>query len=53
MYGERVIDHLGINCADWEAARDARGPNREVHVAFAAKDPEPAGRNPGSVEASA
>jgi catechol 2,3-dioxygenase-like lactoylglutathione lyase family enzyme len=80
MYGEGVIDHLGINCADWESSKtfydkvlgvlgytrqmdfgvaigygtdgrpafwiggasagDARGPNREVHVALAAKDPE-------------
>ncbi|MBX7434800.1 VOC family protein [Mycobacterium sp. Y57] len=75
-----MIDHLGINCADWEASRafydkvlgvlgyarqkdfgvavgygapgkpdfwigdmnagQAAGPNREVHIAFAAKDPE-------------
>ena len=80
MYGERMIDHFGINCADFEkstsfydhvlgvlgytrqmdmgvavgygtdghpafwiadmAAGDAAGPNREVHVAFAAKDAE-------------
>jgi catechol 2,3-dioxygenase-like lactoylglutathione lyase family enzyme len=75
-----VIDHLGINCSDWEKSKDfydkalgvlgftrqldfgvaigygadghpnfwiadasageASGPNREVHVAFAAKNPE-------------
>ena len=75
-----MIDHLGINCADFDkskefydkvlgvldysrqmdvgpavgygrdgkpdfwiadaSAGDASGPNREVHVAFAAKDPE-------------
>jgi catechol 2,3-dioxygenase-like lactoylglutathione lyase family enzyme len=79
-HDERVIDHLGINCSDWDrskefydkvlgvlgftrqmdfgvaigygadgkpdfwiadaSAGDASGPNREVHVAFAAKDPE-------------
>jgi catechol 2,3-dioxygenase-like lactoylglutathione lyase family enzyme len=80
MYGGGVIEHLGINCADWEASKafydkvlgvlgysrqkdvgvaigygaegrptfwigdmnagEAAGPNRETHVAFAAKDPE-------------
>ena len=75
-----MIDHLGINCSDWEKSKDfydkvlgvlgftrqldfgvaigygadghpnfwiadasageASGPNREVHVAFAAKNPE-------------
>lgn len=80
MYGELMIDHFGINCADWEksksfydkvlgvlgysrqmdfgvaigygaeghpafwiadaSAGEAAGPNREVHIAFAAKDPE-------------
>ena len=80
MYGETVIDHFGINCADWERSKafydkvlgvlgytrqmdfgvaigygteghpdfwiadmstgDAAGPNREVHIAFAAKDAE-------------
>jgi catechol 2,3-dioxygenase-like lactoylglutathione lyase family enzyme len=80
MYGECVIDHFGINCADWETSKafydkvlgvlgytrqmdfgvaigygteghpafwiadasagEVAGPNREVHVAFAAKDPE-------------
>jgi catechol 2,3-dioxygenase-like lactoylglutathione lyase family enzyme len=77
---EPVIDHLGINCADYAKSRefydkvlhvlgylrvmdfgpaigygvegkptfwiadasagDATGPNREVHIAFSAKDPE-------------
>ena len=75
-----MIDHFGINCADWGkskdfhdhvlgvlgytrqldmgvaigygsdhpnfwiadvAAGDAAGPNREVHIAFAATSPEP------------
>ena len=79
MYGGDMIDHFGINCADWErsknfydkvlsvlgysrqidhgraigygrdhpsfwiadaSAGDAGGPNREVHVAFAAGSPE-------------
>ena len=81
MYGDRVIDHLGINCADYERSKefydkvlhvlgyrrqmdfgvaigygpeehhaafwiadmnagDAKGPDRETHIAFAAKDPE-------------
>ena len=80
MYGEIVIDHFGINCADIEASKtfydkvlgvlgytrmmdfgpavgygvdghpefwiadmsagEAAGPNREVHIAFKAKDPE-------------
>lgn len=80
MYGGTVIDHFGINCADWERSKAfydkvlgvlgytrqmdfgvaigygtdghpgfwiadmstgaAAGPNREVHIAFAAKDAE-------------
>jgi catechol 2,3-dioxygenase-like lactoylglutathione lyase family enzyme len=80
MYGGNVIDHFGINCADWEASKafydkvlgvlgytrqmdvgvaigygadgrrefwigdmnamGAAAPNREIHVAFTAKDPE-------------
>ncbi len=80
-----VIDHLGINCADWEKSKifydevlgvlgytrqldyqvaigygtegkpdfwiadmnvgEAAGPNREVHVAFHAKDPTPSRRS--------
>jgi catechol 2,3-dioxygenase-like lactoylglutathione lyase family enzyme len=77
MYGQPMIDHLGITCADYEASKafydsvlgvlgytrqmdvgvalgygadghaefwlataagEAAGPNREVHVAFAAPD---------------
>jgi len=80
IYDGGVIDHFGINCADFEAAKDfydkvlhvlgfsrqmdvgmaigygadghphfwigdatagnVAGPNREMHVAFTAKDPE-------------
>lgn len=80
MYGDRVIDHFGINCADFEKSKEfydkvlgvldftrqmdfgvaigygteghpafwiadmtagnVPGPNREMHVAFVAKDPE-------------
>jgi catechol 2,3-dioxygenase-like lactoylglutathione lyase family enzyme len=81
MYGDAVIDHLGINCADFEKSKEfydkvlhvlgftrqmdvgaaigyggadghpqfwvadmhageATGPNREIHIAFSAKDPE-------------
>jgi catechol 2,3-dioxygenase-like lactoylglutathione lyase family enzyme len=80
MYREAVIDHFGINCADFDKSKefydkvlhvlglsrqmdvgvavgygadghpqfwiadmtagDADGPNREIHVAFSAKDPE-------------
>lgn len=80
MYGDRVIDHFGINCADFDRSKEfydkvlgvlgytrqmdfgvavgygteghpdfwiadmnagnVPGPNREIHVGFAAKDPE-------------
>src|SRR6218665_3963584 len=80
MYGGEMIDHFGINCADWSksktfydqvlgvldytrqmdvgpaigygrdgkpsfwiadaSAGEATGPNREVHIAFAAESPE-------------
>jgi catechol 2,3-dioxygenase-like lactoylglutathione lyase family enzyme len=80
MYGDGVIDHFGINCADFDRSKEfydkvlhvlgytrqmdfgvavgygaeghphfwiadmnageVPGPNREMHVAFAAKDPE-------------
>lgn len=80
MYGEAMIDHFGINCADWEKSKafydkvlgalgytrqmdvgvaigygtegkpdfwiadmstgEAKGPNREIHVAFQAAGPE-------------
>jgi catechol 2,3-dioxygenase-like lactoylglutathione lyase family enzyme len=80
MYGDCVIDHFGINCADFDRSKEfydkvlhvlgytrqmdvgmaigygaeghpnfwigdmtagaVAGPNREMHVAFVAKDPE-------------